>query len=112
FVERDEQIAARVRRFGLAQEQKPTRAEREMKRLEQSLLGRPVQVNQDIPTGHEIQMRKRRRPNSTAGPRKQPPPPGPPAPSTSTRRPRHRARSRQKDRGSGSPDASATAVSV
>ena len=60
LVDAHEQVVRAFRRFRRAEEQIAARPQREMERLDQPLLDRPIQVDQQVAAGDEVEVRERR----------------------------------------------------
>src|SRR5262245_18845258 len=60
LVDLHEQIDLAIRRFRRAEEQEAARPERKVERLDQPLLDRAIQINEQVAAGDEIEVRERR----------------------------------------------------
>src|SRR4029079_18356131 len=60
FVHTDEQVRGAVDRLRRSQEHVATRIQREVHQLHHALLGGAIQVDQEVPARHEIQVREGR----------------------------------------------------
>ena len=59
-VDWDEQIARAIWRFGRAEHEVTTRPQREVKGFDDAILGGAIQVDQEVPARHEIEVREGR----------------------------------------------------